>query len=105
MRIAGIHVGSVRGAQCGIGAGGIQPNNVGTNISFAGLQNGMTAVCNLCDVNDDKSINNADIALINRNLGQAPAGLLARGDADNDGALTVNDLRLCSLLCTNRNCH
>jgi hypothetical protein len=61
----------------------------------------------MCDVNGDQQIDSTDLALIRNSLGMTPANLGARGtsyDPDGDNIVTVNDLRLCALMCTNAQC-
>ena len=100
MRAVGVHTG---GERCGVVAGADVAINRGTNIVHAPFRSRIDEVCNMCDANNDKRIDNADLAEIRNALGFPAAGR-QRMNPDNDTQITVNDLRLCSLMCTNANC-
>jgi hypothetical protein len=57
----------------------------------------------LCDVDLNRRVDRNDISAIfaARNT---PAMFVDPRDADGDGTITVNDARICSLLCTKPNC-
>ena len=56
-----------------------------------------------CDVNGDGRIDSLDIALIRSSIGQVPLANDVR-DANNDGKITMLDVRQCTLVCTSANC-
>jgi hypothetical protein len=100
MRAVGVHTG---GERCAVLAGSDAPANRGTNIAHAPFRSHIDEVCNMCDANNDKRVDTTDLAEIRNALGLAAAGR-QRLNPDNDAQVTVNDLRLCSLMCTNANC-
>lgn len=57
-----------------------------------------------CDWNNDGRIDLIDINAIRANIGMAviPAG--GKGDPTNDGVITINDVRACTLRCTSLRC-
>jgi hypothetical protein len=57
----------------------------------------------VCDVNLDGSVNTTDLTLIRSGIGQTPAAGDPR-DANVDGKITINDVRLCTLRCTKPQC-
>lgn len=56
-----------------------------------------------CDVNNDGKVDKTDVNLIAAAIGQTPAANDPR-DATGDGKITINDVRACTLKCTNANC-
>ena len=56
-----------------------------------------------CDVDRDGDIDRNDIALIRAAIGQVPTANDPR-DANGDGRITVNDVRICTLRCTRASC-
>lgn len=56
-----------------------------------------------CDVNSDGKIDLNDLNLIRAAIGQTPTANDAR-DATGDGKITINDVRACTVKCTNANC-
>jgi hypothetical protein len=102
--VVGVHTG---GAPNGCGAGDV-PTNIGTNLAFADFQNSVSEMCNICDQNNDGRINNTDLNMLRAAMGTAVTNanraMIGRLDADGDGMITVRDLRICSLLCTNGDC-
>jgi hypothetical protein len=83
--------------------------NKGTSLTQADFQGSIREICNLCDGNDDKTINQADLnlllLLILQGLAANAVGAnLQRLDADADGKFTANDWRICTSLCNNRDC-
>jgi V8-like Glu-specific endopeptidase len=101
-RVVGVHTGFVTNVGDN-GCVGDVPINRGTNIAHAPFRARISEVCNMCDANNDKRVDNADLADIRNALGLGAAGR-QRMNPDNDAQVTVNDLRLCSLMCTNANC-
>ncbi len=62
-----------------------------------------TVVVSPCDLNNDGVVNSADISTLMGRLRQTvPAGTM--GDVDNDGHITTQDVRMCTLQCTNAGC-
>lgn len=57
-----------------------------------------------CDVDLDGDIDKADTALISRARGQSATGADDPRDADGDGKITPNDVKVCIPLCTRANC-
>lgn len=57
-----------------------------------------------CDVDLDGDIDKADTALISRARGQQATGPDDPRDADGDGLITPNDVKVCIPLCTRPNC-
>jgi len=57
-----------------------------------------------CDWNSDGRVDLVDIQAIRANIGMSviPAG--GKGDPTGDGIITVNDVRACTLRCTNPKC-
>lgn len=58
---------------------------------------------NACDVDADSDIDTNDLNLIRAAIGQVPAAGDPR-DSTNDGKITINDVRACSLRCTKAQC-
>ena len=56
-----------------------------------------------CDVDGDGDVDTDDLALIRAGIGQAPAPGDPR-DANLDGKITMNDVRVCTLRCTRASC-
>ncbi len=62
-----------------------------------------TVAVSPCDLNNDGVVNSSDISTLMGRLRQTvPAG--TRGDVDNDGHITTQDVRMCTLQCTNAGC-
>lgn len=57
-----------------------------------------------CDVDLDGDIDKADLALISRARGQQATGADDPRDADGDGRITPNDVKVCTPQCTRLNC-
>lgn len=57
-----------------------------------------------CDANVDGVVNTTDINIIRSMVGMtvAPGGV---GDPNFDGKVTINDVRACTLQCTNAGCN
>ncbi len=58
---------------------------------------------NKCDVDQDGDVDINDINLIRAGIGKTPTANDPR-DANSDGKITINDVRACTLKCTNTNC-
>ena len=58
----------------------------------------------LCDVNADHQIDSNDIQAIRSKLGTRAAPMWDPADADHDGYITEKDARLCTVMCTKKNC-
>ena len=58
----------------------------------------------LCDVDRDGDIDKIDLSLISRARGQPASGLNDPRDADRDGMITPNDVKVCIPICTRANC-
>jgi hypothetical protein len=62
-----------------------------------------TVAVSPCDLNNDGTVNQTDISTLMGRLRQTvPAGTM--GDVDNDGHITTQDVRMCTLQCTNAGC-
>ena len=59
---------------------------------------------NICDVDRDGDIDKIDLSLISRARGQPASGPNDPRDADRDGMITPNDVKMCIPLCTRPNC-
>lgn len=57
-----------------------------------------------CDVDKDGDIDQSDLALISRARGQTAGGTADPRDADGDGLITPNDVKVCIAQCTRTNC-
>ena len=67
------------------------------------LQRATGTIVQACDVNGDGDVDTDDLALIRMGIGQVPTPGDTR-DANLDGKITINDVRLCTLKCTHPNC-
>jgi hypothetical protein len=67
------------------------------------LQRSTGNVVQKCDIDGDGDIDSNDITLIRAAIGQVPAAGDPR-DATNDGKITINDVRACTLQCTRPSC-
>jgi hypothetical protein len=57
-----------------------------------------------CDVDGDGDIDKLDLSLISRARGQRASGPADPRDADGDGLITPNDVKVCLPICTRPNC-
>ncbi|MGD0296024.1 MAG: hypothetical protein ABSE86_02840 [Bryobacteraceae bacterium] len=100
----GIQKGAVGGDPGNLGCKGFDRTNRATGVNNGNLKAAVTFACTVCDVNMDGKVNNADLQMIQAALGQAakPGDLR---DPNRDGIINIEDLRICSMLCTNPNCN
>jgi len=68
-----------------------------------GIGDACEVVVQKCDVDGDKDVDTADLTLIRAAFGQTPTANDPR-DANNDGKITINDVRACTLQCTRTGC-
>lgn len=61
-------------------------------------------IANPGDLNNDRVVNSADLAMLMQGVGKPPTGPADRRDLDYDGAITVSDARLLVLYCTKPYC-
>lgn len=88
---------------CYVGANGGQDNivaSVGT-LNDSATKTWTTVLA--CDADRDGDIDNADLGQIRTSIGQSPVGNDPR-DANADGKITINDVRVCTLRCTRASC-
>lgn len=57
----------------------------------------------LCDVDFDGDVDRADVVLVRAGIGW-PAAAGDPRDANLDGRITINDVRICTLSCTRAGC-
>ncbi len=67
------------------------------------LQRATGTIVQACDVDGDGDVDTDDLALIRMGIGQSPTPGDTR-DANLDGKITINDVRLCTLKCTRASC-
>jgi hypothetical protein len=67
------------------------------------LQRSVGNVVQRCDIDGDGDVDTSDLALIRAAIGTVPGASDPR-DATNDGKITINDVRACTLQCTRANC-
>lgn len=67
-------------------------------LAFALALLAIPAHAEICDANDDGSINKLDLSIISRARGQVPQPLDPR-DANLDGTITPADVMVCIRLC------
>ncbi len=77
--------------------------SVGTINSNILVKNWVVAVAR-CDVDTDGDIDKLDLSLISRARGQRATGADDPRDADGDGLITPNDVKVCIPRCTRLNC-
>ncbi|WP_305046051.1 dockerin type I domain-containing protein [Geoalkalibacter sp.] len=68
------------------------------------VDNGQGQQIDKCDVDGDGDIDKADLALISRARNQSATGPEDPRDADGDGRITPNDVKVCTQECTRPNC-
>jgi len=58
----------------------------------------------LCDADADGDVDQSDLALISRARGQTATGVDDPRDADRNGLITPNDVKVCTTKCTRTSC-
>ena len=98
--IAGAQVVFVSADDNGAGVGAVKEGFENNNVHSAS-----TFICpQKCDVDADGDIDQNDLALISKARGQRATGPSDRRDADGNGLITPNDVKVCIPQCTRSNC-
>lgn len=88
---------------CYVGANGGQDNIVASTGTLSDSASKTWTSVLACDVDRDGDIDLGDLGLVRAAIGQAPVANDPR-DATNDGKITINDVRACTLRCTRASC-